>query len=296
MRKNQLVAVACMLFFSIQVFGNLTIGVIPDTQNMAEDDIEAEKIMKMLKFFVDKKDELNVVFVVSLGDMTQNNNVDSEWQRLKKAYDQLTEAGIPFAPCHGNHDGLQAINKWFPVSDFNDTPTWGGALDNNIENAYYKFSPEGLNFLLLLTQWKADQATTDWANGIFRDHPERPGIFAAHLIDQGTPYETDIITKNNNIFMSLSGHRGPPPEGREEYWTTQSPNGNTQHNVMTDYQGGKVYKDKGATIRYYPFKPAENKICAFTWNTTNEVFETDDNSEFCMDYDMKSVGSEKAAK
>jgi hypothetical protein len=33
---------------------------------------------------------------------------------------------------------------------------------------------------------------------------------------------------------------------------------------MTDYQGGKVYKDKGATIRYYTFKPAENKICAFT--------------------------------
>ena len=78
MRKNQLVVVACMLFFSIQVFGNSAIGVIPDTQNTAEDDIKAEKIMKMLKFFVDKKDELNVVFVVSLGDMTQNNNVDSE--------------------------------------------------------------------------------------------------------------------------------------------------------------------------------------------------------------------------
>ena len=63
------------------------------------------------------------------------------------------------------------------------------------------------------------------------------------------------------------------------------------HNVMTDYQGGKVYNDKGATIRYYTFKPAENKICAFTWNTTNEVFETDWDSEFCMDYDMASPHS-----
>ena len=103
--------VASMLLFSIQVFADFTIGVIPDTQNMAEDDTEAQKIMKMLKYFVDKKDELNVVFVVSMGDMTQNKNIDSEWQRLKNAYDQLTEAGIPFAPCHGNHDGSPGINK-----------------------------------------------------------------------------------------------------------------------------------------------------------------------------------------
>jgi len=59
-RCFSIVVVACLLLFSLQVFADFTIGVIPDTQNMAEDDIEAQKIMKMLKYFVDKKEELNV--------------------------------------------------------------------------------------------------------------------------------------------------------------------------------------------------------------------------------------------
>ena len=46
---------------------------------------------------------------------------------------------------------------------------------------------------------------------------------------------------------------------------------------MTDYQ---CDKDKGATIRYYTFKPAENKIYAYTYNITNNEYEKDENSQF----------------
>ena len=150
------------------------------------------------------------------------------------------------------------------------------------------FSAEGMDFILVVAQWKGDNSVKNWANGIFSDNTDRRGIFAAHLLNQDSDYETGIVKKNDNIFLTLSGHRGPPPDGREEYWITKSPDGSTQHNAMTDYQGGWVHKDKGATVRYYTFKPAENRICAFTWNTTHEVFETDEDSEFCMEYEMDS--------
>jgi len=285
-KKINILTIGLLLCFHASSFADFTIGVIPDTQNMSESDKEAQKITKMLKYFVDNKEKLNVVFVAALGDMTQNKYSDSEWKRLKFAYQQLADAGIAYAPGQGNHDAIESINKWVPVSDFENTPSWGGSLNNSIENAYYEFSAEGLDFLLLQAQWKGDHLVKQWANNIYATNPSKRGIFVSHLIDQGTPYEKEVITQNDNIFMSLSGHRAPIKTGREEYWTTKSPNGNIQHNVMTDYQGGKIYKDKGATIRWYTFKPKKNEICAFTWNTTQEVFETDENSQFCMPYKM----------
>ncbi|NQZ89852.1 MAG: hypothetical protein HRT54_19970 [Colwellia sp.] len=287
MKKVNVLIIGLLLFFHVSSFADFTIGVIPDTQFMSESDKEAKKITKMIKYFVDNKEALNVVFIASLGDMTQHKNSDSEWQRVKFAYQQLADAGIAYAPSQGNHDATKSINKWFPVSDFEKSPTWGGSFNNKIENAFYEFTAEGMEFLLLQAQWEGDQAVKNWANGIFNANPSKRGIFVAHLIDQGTPYETDIITQNNNIFMSLSGHRDKIiKKGREEYWTTKSANGSIQHNVMTDYQAGNIYKDKGATIRRYTFKPQKNEICAFTWNTTHEIFETDANSQFCMPYKM----------
>ena len=70
-RMLHLISLICisLLTLSVTTYGDFTIGVIPDTQNMAESDSQATKITKMLKYFADKKEELNVVFVVSLGDM-----------------------------------------------------------------------------------------------------------------------------------------------------------------------------------------------------------------------------------
>jgi hypothetical protein len=289
MGKMNVVTVVWLLVFCTWCFSDFTIGVIPDTQNLSESDTEAQKIMKMLKFFVDKKDELNVVFVVSLGDMTQNNNVDSEWQRLYDAYNQLRPAGIPFAPMEGNHDAISSLNDWFPVSDFENTPTWGGSMDGGIENAYYLFSEEDMDFVIVITRYNYSNSVASWANGIFEQYSDRRGIFGTHNINQDSDWENGVVKQNDNLFMSVSGHRGPPPDGREENWTTESPSGNTQYNFMTDYQGGWVWDDKGATIRYYTFKPAVDSIYAYTWNTTHEEFETDENSEFSVYYDMESV-------
>ena len=49
MKKTQLVIVGCMLIISIRTFADFTIGVIPDTQNMAEDDVQAQKIVEQLQ-------------------------------------------------------------------------------------------------------------------------------------------------------------------------------------------------------------------------------------------------------
>lgn len=288
MNKILLTIYTGVLVSGVCTFADFTIGVIPDTQIISQTDKNAKKINKMINYFVDNKDKLNVIFVIALGDMTQNYNDDTEWSRLKEAYSQLIPAGIPFAPMQGNHDGVSGINKTFPVSDFEDTPTWGGSMNGGIENAYYMFSAEGNDFILVIADWDGGNKVTNWANNIFSKNLYRRGIFGAHELNQGSAYETGITTQNNNIFLTVSGHRAGLNKGREENWITKSPDGSIQYNCMTDYQGGHIYNDGGATIRYYTFKTAENRIEAYTWNTTNEVFEIDSNSQFSMDYNMNA--------
>jgi hypothetical protein len=283
MNKIAVITGVCLLVLNLDALADFTFGVIPDTQTMAEKETGEAQVAEMLKFFVDKKEELNLVFVASLGDMTENTN-DEEWGKIESAYQQFFDAGIPFAPCQGNHDTSDGINKFFPVSKFENSVTWGGSLNDKIENAYYLFSAEGMDFVLVVFndwEYNADNGEDiEWANSVFERYPERRGIFAAHWVEEGDKKEQQILLKHDNIFMSVSGHRVPP---REQHWTTTSPNGSTQNHMETDYQ---FDENDGATVRYYTFKPEEDQVCAFTYNVPGAVYETDDDSEFCFVYDM----------
>jgi hypothetical protein len=281
MRKSKVTTCTCLLVLIAYTFADFTIGVIPDTQRLSETNSGGELIKAMNRFFVDRKDELNVVFVAALGDMTENS-YNSEWTRVKAAYDVYLPAGIPFAPCHGNHDDISDINAWFPVSDFENTPAWGGSRNGGIENAYYLFSVEGMNFVLVMIEYTPSNNDINWANDIFEQYEDRRGIVASHDI-WASNIESDVIKQNDNIFMSVQGHRTGFDDG-EHHWTTTSPCGHTQHQILTDYQ---ARPNKGAIIRYYTFKPAEDKIYAFTYNITEEAYEVDNTSQFSFDYDME---------
>jgi hypothetical protein len=240
---------------------------------------------RMTQFIVDRKEELNVVFVTSNGDMTNNKDVEAEWSRARAAYDLLyPAAGIPYSPCQGNHDAIPSLNKWFPVTDFETRPYWGGHF-TGIENAYYLFSADGMDFVLLVQQHVKDSAAISWANSIYAQYPDRRAIHVNHYLAPNVWPETEIIKKHDNIFMAISGH--DCRKNGEDYWTTKSPSGNTQHLTLSDYQ---CRPNLGTYVRYYTFKPNEGKVCAFTYNVMEQAYETDESSQFCFDYEMENFG------
>lgn len=258
-----------------------TIAVIGDTQVLSVSDQGKTTMITMMQYLVDRQQELNLIFVIALGDMTQNTSNDTEWARVKAAYGVLRQAGIPFAPCQGNHDGISSINKWFPVSDFNSTPTWGGSMNGGIENAFYLFSAANMDFVLVLNKEPYDGTAINWAGGIYSKYSSRRGIFATHNIQPGGGGQTNLVTKHDNIFMAVVGH--DCRTSGEDYWTSKSPSGYTQNYMLTDYQ---CRSNGGAFIRTYTFKPGEDSVCARTYNITTQAYETDSDSEFCFAYDM----------
>jgi len=298
MKKNILLIVNLALLLSIHARADFTIGFIPDTQNMTQTDVDAQKIKAMNQFFVDNKNSLNVVFVAALGDMAQSSPgnedgddmvaIPAEYDRLKEAYDIYNLAGIPYAPCMGNHDPISAMNQWFPVSHFENTPTWGGSMNGGIENAYYLFEADSMNFLLVTVEYDAPDEVLNWARKIFAQYPLRRGIFVTHRLTpiDSSQAQKQVIEQSDNVFLSVAGHNS-----QESYWTSTSPSGNQQHNFIVDFQD---QPDGGATVRYYIFRSKENGIDVRTYNIPTKTHYKDDDSHFFFNYNMNNGRSGEA--
>jgi hypothetical protein len=290
---------------------NFTIGVLPDIQNMSQSDAEFLKIKKMTGFFIDNKSSLNILTVASLGDNVYGYGTEqvlqSEYTRIKPAFNDLKAAGIPYSPCFGNHDqSLAVFNKNFPVSELQTQNPYFGGNFNGSENSYYLFEAGGMEFIQVVIEthdqfvtqdWGRpyDQPSIDWANQIFSKYPDRRGIFVTHDLFEPSGYKliSDLIKKHDNIFLALCGHSCDRPgfnnnSGPEQHWSEITNGGDTVHCIVSDYQ---CEADNGATVRYYTFKPSENKICAYSYNVVSKSYRTGASSQFCFDYNMGGVNS-----
>ncbi len=277
---------------------DFTIGVIPDWQKLTYLGTDgAEQMKAICQWFVDHKKELNIVFVASLGDMSQGNYKDTtystdQWKRNIEALSLLRAANIPFSPNQGNHDPAVALNKYFPVSYFEKEKYWGGSMNGKIENAYYFFKTSGMKFMVLNTQWQKNIDVNKWANKTLDKYKKYRTIYITHSgiskeVVNDTYLVDSIVRKHDNIFLANMGHLCES-EG-EEYWKTTSVGGKTQHLIRTDYQCRNVKNIPASMFRYYTFKPNENKVYAYTYNLRTQAYETDADSQFSFDYEMKPL-------
>ncbi len=270
-----------------------TFGTIPDTQNLTENDGDAGRIMDMTGFYVAERDRLNLKFVASLGDMTQWGDY-GQWQRVRNAYDLLKNDNLPYAPCQGNHDPqLDRFNQFFPESEFIGTPTYGGNF-RGMENAYYLFSEAGMDFIVVVLQshdnyiGHYDLESIQWANDILTQYADRRAIFVTHDFFEERGLIDDVIRKHDNLFLAVCGHSC---QHHGEYrWTETTPGGNTVQCIMTDYQCRQ--NNKAAIVRYYTFKPNENKVYAYSYDAFNRTYLTASSSQFSFDYEMNSTPCE----
>ena len=146
-----------------------------------------------------------------------------------------------------------------------------------------------------------------WARKIINRYPNRRVILSTHAFlntssarptglnfgrTGGTSAENvwqQLIRPNCNVFMVINGHF--PGEGRR---TDLNVCGQPVHQVLTDYQS--LNNGGDGWLRYYTFKPSENKIYAYTYSPTRNggagEFETDlsspGSSQFVLDYNLQA--------
>lgn len=259
-------AIVSLCISNSAVAQKFTIAVLPDTQG--EVNQKPEMLTSQLKWIVNKKDSLNIPFVLHLGDIVDYDNI-GHWERASNEFKILDNAKMPYVLCLGNHDteavGVNSgsaasnvpgathlnlrkttkFNTYFPVSRLMGQK--GRFEEGKSDNAYYTFNAGGLNWLIVSLEFCARKEPVEWADKVVAQHPNHNVIILTHYHLNGSgdisernagygdlsPYEIydTFIEKHPNILMVLSGHTGS-----STWRNDRGDNGNRIYQILTDYQ------------------------------------------------------------
>lgn len=266
--------------------GEWTLFVIPDTQHYAQNRGNAPiaYMHSAFEWLVDTRDQLNIKFVQGLGDITESWNNSREWERASAAWNKLC-GQIPFAVNQGNHDSIASINTYFPLAKFSVYPWWGGSYQG-IQNSYQHFNFYGDDFLIVNIQshdpWSdGNPGARQWANDLIAAHPDHKVLLGTHDTLETSTIKQEILTQHDNIVMSNAGHSC----ARETRFRTYGPGGAVTENFVTDYQ---CDSQETMQLRYYVFKPLQDKVDYYTYSPITDTFEDDYNSQGSFAVEMRA--------
>jgi len=251
---------------------SFTLPVLPDTQfysrysaSQFSPKYGTNPFEVQTDWLVQHQDDLNIPFVVHVGDVVDQNWVTGEWGAAQKAMDILTDGGLPYSILPGNHDTVNMSARSSESNSANflqrfnagEMAAQGGAtyidaFQNGLSSAYI-FEAEGHEWMSLALAWNASADTFDWAQAVLNAHPGIPVVLSSHAIiniaqDQLSPASwwwgdelwDALIRKNDQIILTVNGHfHGTTMREMTNDF------GHPVYQVLTDYQmaadGGNGY-------------------------------------------------------
>jgi hypothetical protein len=285
-----------------------TIGVMPDTQAYAR--FYPDIFPIQTNWLKNNKDALNIAYVLHEGDLVDQAMDTNQWLVAKNAMNIL-DGFIPYTVAMGNHDfpvtNLRSsinFNTYFPVSAYENLPTFGGVFEyNKHDNSYYFFSAGGMDFMVVSLEFGPRDAVLAWANQLIADHPNHKVIILTHdylytddtwhgsspahqygpeywsLSDSNNGLEMweNLVSKHSNIVFVFSGHVHTPTDGAGTL-VSIGEHGNKVYQMLTNYQdftsGGDGY------LRLVEVDPQNSTVDVKTYSPYLDQFMTDSENQF----------------
>lgn len=287
---------------------DFTIVVLPDTQNYTVQGRNLERYFHdQTQWVRDNRERYNIVGVIHNGDIINNTPETYQWQVASAAMGRLEMPepglpdGVPYGVACGNHDNRlygsntvlnsDMFNQYFGVSRFEGRSYYGGHYGSRNDNSWVTFSAGGMDFVVvsLMYELQPTPAHIAWARSIFQMHPNAFGILNTHyLLNASANFSAqsrmiyEALKDLPNVQLMTGGHISAESRRVDEY------EGNTIHSMLADYQsrenGGSGY------MRIWEFSPSTQTVTVRTYSPTLDKFETDENSEFTIDVDLRGVG------
>ena len=123
----------------------------------------------------------------------------------------------------------------------------------------------------------------NWIDNILNSYPDRKVILAthdtwglAHTKSKSHKIRDEIILQHDNIVLTNSGHSYV----REVNYIENGPGGGVSNNFVTNYQFDKT---EIMLLRFYVFKPIEDKVYFYTYSPITNEFEVDESSQGSFD-------------
>ncbi|GAB3816837.1 hypothetical protein GCM10028820_16770 [Tessaracoccus terricola] len=221
------------------------------------------------QWIVDNAEERKIAYAAHTGDIIENwtnsskdeANAHAEWAAAARAQKILEDAGIPHGVLAGNHDNWTGANhelyneyfgpeKYRELSEGWENASYGGSFtETDNQNHYDLFSAGGLDFIAVHLSYGVDKADAEWADEVLGRYPERNAILLSHAYlttssepdGRNAPYSNagglyqfrNIVAKNPNVFLTLSGHHHGVGTN---ILTNVTQDGNHVVELLADYQ------------------------------------------------------------
>ncbi|NLF09572.1 MAG: metallophosphoesterase [Pirellulaceae bacterium] len=290
--------------------GSWSMVLLPDTQMYAQD---YPGLFTMQTHWIARnKDKFNIRYVLHLGDIT-NGSRKYEWERAREAMGEL-DGAVPYAFVPGNHDyhaladRRTRLNEYFPLSNYKEWPTFGGAMNDDMCNSYHLFSAGEADWIVLALEWAPRDEVVDWANEILAKHADRAAIVLTHayLYADGTRYNfaekekaqaaspkaypsnasandgEDLwnkLVRKNNVALVVCGHIG---DGRG-FLTSVNDGGKKTHQMLVDYQSRELGGE--GFLRILEFHPDGKTVQVKSYSPLYDAYMRDSGSQFTFELD-----------
>lgn len=241
--------------------GDYSIAVIPDTQNFVQR--FPNEFKDYMTWFKESADELNMEFVMHVGDLVNNPGSIKEWQTVEEGMSYL-DGIVPYVFVPGNHDynnqynrTTTYYNRYFPYEAYSKANSFGGAfIEGVMENTYSYFDIDGVEYMVINLEYGPRDEVLAWANQLAEDNAEKKIIVNTHSylyhngehhsfdhMDNPGKYISDanngdqvwdkFVRKHENIILVTAGHIGSEDLVVRE---DQGDHGNSIKQVLVDAQ------------------------------------------------------------
>lgn len=293
---------------------SFTIVALPDTQVYAER--YPEHFHRQTEWIAAHRAELNIKFVMHLGDITEHNS-RPEWSVARAAMSKL-DGVVPYSLLLGNHDcgpnGRSTtrdtmLNEFFTVADAKKGKSLGGLMDpKRLDNSFHTFEAAGRAFLVLALEWAPRDEVVEWANDVLKQHADHLTILTTHAYTycDNTRYDWKKFGKKqswNPHWYQIANLTGGANDG-EELWTklvndnpqvfmtlnghvlysglgrltSSNKAGKDVHQILVNYQ---MKKEGGqAYLRLIEIDPERKIIRCRSYSPSLDEYKTDPQNQF----------------
>jgi Calcineurin-like phosphoesterase len=284
-----------------------TLVALPDTQFYTDESSGGTRdiFTSQTRWIVEQRDKLNIVFVLHEGDVTDKNTM-KEWVNARSSMG-LLDGVVPYAVAVGNHDGVghtTLFNQFFPLCQFQNYPTWGGAFDSGLsDNCYQYFTAGGVDWLVLSLEFGPRNRVLAWANRVAASHPDRRVIVLTHTHvyfdntlhgssvahmwkatsygreNNGTDVWEKFLRHHANVSFVFNGHVCGKGVGR---LVGLGDAGNPVFQMLANYQ--MLPRGGSGFLRIMQFFPQQDRLSVKTYSPFVNQWITDPDNQFEYDH------------
>jgi hypothetical protein len=281
---------------------DFNIILLPDTQYYSES--YPQIYLSQTQWIVDHLQDMNIQFVIGLGDIVNNGSSLTQWQNADNAV-HLLDGNVPYFMAIGNRDydginpalrGVVNFNQYFGPSRYQNYSWYRGSFpDGSNENFYGVVNVNGQDYLILALEFVPRTAALNWASSIIDANPDKEIIVVTHsnvfkdntridvcdtteqnVDNDGDETWANLVGQKPNVIMVVSGHIVSSPARRVDLGLNE----NLVNQMLSNYQG--LTNGGNGYLRILTVQPSLNRISVKTYSPYLNLFLTDSRNKFTI--------------